>query len=220
MTDDDTRDLLADAAARGARYLAGLERRPVYPKAGDIDRLEQALKEALPDSPSAPSDVLALIDEQGSPATVASAGGRYFGFVTGGALPASLAANWLAGAWDQNAFSFASSPAAALFEVAALRWLKEALGLPEAADGALVTGATMANFTCLAAARHAVLRRAGWDVESRGLFGAPEVTVILGAEVHASVYKVLAMLGLGRDRRGEARALDRPHGDRVGDRLG
>ena len=217
MADDDTRDLLADAAARGTRYLAGLERRPVYPKAGDIDRLEQALKEPLPDSPSEPSEVLAFIDELGSPATVASAGGRYFGFVTGGSLQASLAANWLAGAWDQNAFSFASSPAAALFEVAALRWLKEALGLPEAAEGALVTGATMANFTCLAAARHEVLRRAGWDAEAQGLFGAPEITVMVGEEVHASVYKVLAMLGLGRDRvvRVPADAQGRMRADRM-----
>ncbi len=131
---------------------------------------------------------------------MASAGGRYFGFVTGGALPAALAANWLAGAWDQNAFSCMSSPAVALIEEAALRWLGEALALPAAAAGALVTGATMANFTCLAAARHRVLVRQGWDVERQGLMGAPEITIVVGDEAHVTIYKIIAMLGLGRDR--------------------
>ena len=200
MDREQRRRLLSEAAERGIRYLEGLADRPVFPEAGSIARLEAALQGPLSDGPTAPSEVLALIDGLGSPATVASAGGRYFGFVTGGALPASVAANWLAGAWDQNSFSFTSSPAAALFEEAALRWLKDALRLPRGAEGALVTGATMANFTCLAAARHHVLERAGWDVESRGLFGAPEVTVIVGQEVHATVRKVLAMLGLGGDR--------------------
>src|SRR3546814_4288719 len=104
-----------------------------------------------------------------SSATVASAGGRYFGFVTGGALPATVAAQYLAAAWDQNSFSFVSSPAVACFETAALRWVKEALELPQDAEGALVTGATMANFTCLAAARNRVLGQQGWDVERQGL---------------------------------------------------
>ena len=200
MNVDEIKDLLADAAARGARYLADLDARPVYPKAGDIARLEDALKAPLSDRPADASDVLSFIDEFGSPATVASAGGRYFGFVTGGALPATVAANWLAGAWDQNGFGFVSSPAVALFEEAALRWLKEVLGLSAGSEGALVTGATMANLTCLAAARHAVLRRAGWNVEGQGLFNAPEVTVIVGEEVHATIFKVLAILGFGRDR--------------------
>jgi hypothetical protein len=131
---------------------------------------------------------------------VASAGGRYFGFVTGGALPATLAAQYLAAAWDQNSFSYTSSPAIAGFETAALRWVKQALGLPMSAEGALVTGATLANFTCLAAARHRVLAAQGWDVERQGPFGAPPITVIVGEEAHATLYKVLAMLGLGRDR--------------------
>ncbi|MDP2621709.1 MAG: aminotransferase class V-fold PLP-dependent enzyme [Hyphomicrobiales bacterium] len=197
---DEIRALLADAAERGMRYLAGVAERRVYPEARSIERLEDILKAPFPDRPTEASKVILLIDEFGSPATVASAGGRYFGFVTGGALPATVAANWLAGAWDQNSFSFVSSPAAALFEEAALRWLKQALRLPAGAEGALVAGATMANFTCLAAARHEVLMRAGWDVERQGLFAAPEVTVIVGEEVHASVVKVLAMLGLGRER--------------------
>ena len=191
---------LADAARRATRYLDTLDGRPVFPDADNIARLESALDQAMPDGSTEPADVLAFIDEVGSPATVASAGGRYFGFVTGGALPASLAANWLAGAWDQNSFGPVSSPAIALFEEAALRWLKDCLGLPGDAEGALVTGATMANFTCLAAARHVVLQQAGWDVEASGLFGAPEITVVVGDEVHASLLKVLAMLGLGRER--------------------
>ena len=200
MHPDKTRNLLADAAERGIRYLTDLNARSVYPEASHIAHLEELLLAPLSDGPTDASEVLSFIDEFGSPATVASAGGRYFGFVTGGALPASLAANWLAGAWDQNCFGFVSSPTVALFEDAALRWLKDVLRLPDNAEGALVTGATMASFTCLAAARHEVLRHAGWDVESRGLFGAPEITVVVGDEVHASILKVLAMLGLGRDR--------------------
>lgn len=200
MPAEETRKLLADAAERGIRYLENLDARPVYPQASHIARLEEGLNAPLSDTPTDASEVLSFIDEFGSPATVASAGGRYFGFVTGGALPASVAANWLAGAWDQNCFGFVSSPAAALFEDAALRWLKDVLGLPASAEGALVTGATMANFTCLAAARHSVLNTAGWDVESRGLFDAPEITLIVGEEVHASILKIMALLGLGRNR--------------------
>ena len=200
MNDKDRRLLLSDAAARGIAYLNLLDQRPVFPGPEAVERLARALDGPLPEGPAAADEVLALIDQLGSPATVANAGGRYFGFVTGGALPAALAANWLAGAWDQNAFSRISSPAAALFEQAALRWLKEALALPAEAEGALVTGATMANFTALAAARHRVLAQAGWDVEARGLFGAPAIDVIVGEEVHGTVNKVLAMLGLGRER--------------------
>ena len=200
MHDEATRKLLADAAERGISYLENLDARPVYPQASHIARLEESLKAPLSDTPTDASEVLSFIDEFGSPATVASAGGRYFGFVTGGALPASVAANWLAGAWDQNCFGVVSSPAAALFEDAALRWLKDVLGLPASAEGALVTGATMANFTCLAAARHRVLNNVGWDVESQGLFDAPEITLIVGEEVHASMLKIMALLGLGRDR--------------------
>ena len=200
MSSETIRGLLADAAERATRYLETLDRRPVYPEAAAIERLRAALDAPLPAGPADAAAVLAIIDELGTPATVASAGGRYFGFVTGGALPATVAAQWLAAAWDQNCFSHVSSPAVATFEDAALRWLKDALHLPVTAAGALVTGATMANFTCLAAARHAVLARAGWDVERQGLFRAPEVTVVVGAEVHATIPKVLAMLGLGRDR--------------------
>ncbi len=218
MNDRDRRTLLNDAAERGIRYLDGLEQRPVFPSQEDIARLATALGDPLPDGPSAADDVLAFIDDFGSPATVANAGGRYFGFVTGGALPVTVATNWLAAAWDQNAFGHLSSPAVALFEQAALRWLKECLELPAEAEGTFTTGATMANFTGLAAARHAVLAKAGWDVGNQSLFGAPEITVIVGEEVHGSVLKVLALLGFGReklirvpvDRQGRMRADDLP----------
>lgn len=199
MSHNSTRALLIDAAQRGAAYLDGLPSRPVAPLPAAVERLTAALDAPLPEGPSDPAEVVAFLDTYGSPATVASAGGRYIGFVTGGALPASVAAQVLAAAWDQNAFSFVSSPAIARLEAAALGWVKEALGLP-AAEGALVTGATLANFTALAAARHRVLAKLGWDVERQGLFGAPEITVIIGEEAHASLMKVLALLGLGRDR--------------------
>lgn len=200
MSDSDIRTLLTEAARRATDYLESLGDRPVFPAADAVGRLRDALDAPLPAGPAVAAEVLAFIDEFGTPATVASAGGRYFGFVTGGALPATVAANWLAGAWDQNSFGGISSPAVAAFEEAALAWLKQVLDLPSEAAGTLVTGATMANFTGLAAARHRVLADAGWDVEADGLFGAPEITVIVGGEAHATLFKVLGLLGLGRSR--------------------
>jgi len=197
---DTTRDLLVDAAGRAATYLEQLQTRAVAADPAAVDRLISALDQPLPATPTGAAAVLEFVDAFGSPATVGCAGGRYFGFVTGGALPATVATNLLTTAWDQNSFSFVSSPAAAKFEDAALRWVKESLGLPAAAGGALVTGATMANFTALAAARNQVLKMANWDVDRDGLFGAPQITVYVGDEVHAVVFKVLSMLGLGRDR--------------------
>ncbi len=192
--------LLRDAAERGIAYLESLDERPVFPDEAARARLRQALDHPLPEAAASDIDVLEFLDEFGSPATVSSAGGRYFGFVTGSALPATLASNWLAGAWDQNSFGVNSSPAISMFENAAMRWIKQVLTLPGTAEGTFTTGATMANFTCLAAARHQQLKMAGWDVEADGLFGAPEITVIVGEEAHSSLYKVLSMLGLGRDR--------------------
>ncbi len=204
-------NLLTDAADRSIRYLAGLETRSVAPTPVALAQLA-ALDGTLPENPVAPTETLRLLDEFGSPATTAMAGPRFFGFVIGGALPATLAANWLAGAWDQNsalyratpgtAFSclYRATPATAAIEQTALRWLLDVLALPPTATGAFVTGATVANLCALAAARHAVLKRAGWDVEADGLFGAPPITVIVGAEVHPSVTKSLGILGLGRSR--------------------
>jgi glutamate/tyrosine decarboxylase-like PLP-dependent enzyme len=192
-------DLLRLSAERTIRYLAGLNQRGVAPTAAALDRLAE-LGGPLPEAPADPAEVLALLDRVGSPAATASAGGRYFGFVTGGALPAALAANWLAGAWDQNSFMIASSPLAAAFEEITQRWLLDVLALPPESGVGFVTGATMANLSALAAARHALLDRLGWDVEAQGLFGAPPITVIVGEEVHVSLLKALGLLGLGRGR--------------------
>jgi glutamate/tyrosine decarboxylase-like PLP-dependent enzyme len=192
-------NLLQDAAARATRYAAQIRERRVAPTPEDIARLD-ALGGPMPDEPADPASVLSLLDEVGSPATVATTGGRYFGFVNGGALPAAVAANWLAGAWDQNAALYVMSPVAARIEEIALEWLRGIFRFPETCGAGFVTGATMANFTCLAAARTALLARAGWDVEQDGLFGAPPLMVVVGGEVHVSLLKALSMLGLGRAR--------------------
>ncbi len=191
--------LLTGTAVRAARYVEGIPTRRVLPLPESIARLEGLGGPLLEDSCD-PATLIALLDDLGSPATVATTGGRYFGFVTGGALPGTLAANWLAGAWDQNGALTAMSPVAAKIEEITLAWLRDVLELPESAGAGFVTGGTMANFTGLAAARHALLDRAGWDVEDKGMFGAPEITVIVGGEVHIALLKALSMLGFGRTR--------------------
>jgi glutamate/tyrosine decarboxylase-like PLP-dependent enzyme len=193
-------NLFFDAAVRGMRYLGAIRGRRVAPDAEAVQRLH-ALGGALPDAPTDPARVLEMLDSVGSPATVANAGGRYFGFVNGGALPAARAASVLAAAWDQNAALRVMSPTAAVLEDICLGWLTDVLGLPGDCHGAFVTGATMANFSCLASARHQLLAREGWDVEADGLFGAPPLAVVVGDEVHVSVLKALGLLGLGRERR-------------------
>jgi glutamate/tyrosine decarboxylase-like PLP-dependent enzyme len=193
------RELLQDAAQRAIRYLGEVGERGVAPSPEATARLAQ-LGGPLPEGPTAAAEVLRLLDELGSPATVATAGRRFFGLVIGGSLPVTVAANWLAGAWDQNAFVTTTSPVAAAVERIALQWLLDIFHLPPECAGAFVTGATMANFTALAAARHALLRDAGWDVEAQGLFGAPPITVVVGEEAHPALFKALGMLGLGRER--------------------
>ena len=193
------RDVFLDAAQRGARYLSTIRDRRVAPSPDAVASLSK-LGGPLSDDGEDPRDVLALLDEVGSAGTVANAGGRYFGFVNGGALPTARAANVLAAAWDQNSGLRVMSPTAAALEEIALAWIVELLGLPPGTGAGFVTGATMASFTCLAAARHALLARAGWDVEAKGLFDAPVLTVVVGEEVHVSVLKALALLGLGRER--------------------
>ena len=190
--------VLREAAERALRYLDGLDGRSVAPSREALEQL-QLLGGELPQLGENADEVLALLDTYGSPATVASAGPRYFGFVIGGSLPATVAASWLASAWDQNAGLVAASPVAARLEEIALRWLLDVLQLPRGSAGAFVTGATMANFTALAAARHAVLARAGWDVEADGLNGSPPITIVVGAEAHATLLKSLALLGFGRN---------------------
>ena len=192
-------DLLLDAASRATRYLEGLDSRPVFPNSSDLAGMG-ALTGPLADAGIDPREVLALLDSAGSPATVASAGRRYFGFVVGGSLPAALAANWLAGAWDQPASMRISSPIGAKLEEITIGWLIDLLGLPPGTGAGFVTGATMANFAGLAAARHRVLATAGWDVEADGLAGAPSLRIIVGEEVHVTLLKSFGMLGLGRNR--------------------
>ena len=193
------RELLENAAQRAISYLEGLESRGVAPVPEAVAKLS-VLDEPLPDEPIQAETVLKILDEIGSPATYAMAGRRYFGFVIGGSLPVTLAANWLAGAWDQNSALYNAAPVTALLEQIALRWLVDIFNLPPECGGAFVTGATVANFSALAAARHAVLQQTGWNVEADGLFGAPPITVIIGEEAHPTVFKSLGLLGLGRKR--------------------
>jgi len=192
-------DILLSAARRGIRFLETISERPVAPRPEAIAALDQ-LDVPMPQDGTDPESLIEQLDALGSPATVATAGGRFFGFVIGGSLPAALAANWLAGAWDQNAGLWAGSPIGCALEIVTLRWLRELLGLSESWGGAFVTGATMANFSCLAAGRNAVLDAVGWDVERDGLYGAPEITVIVGEEAHPTLIKSLGLLGLGRER--------------------
>ena len=192
-------ELLEDAAKRAIAYLEGLNSRSVAPTPEAIGKLK-LLDERLPEELSDPARTLEFLDEVCSPASMAMAGPRFFGFVIGGSLPVSLAANWLAGAWDQNSAFYNATPATAQLEQVALRWLLDLFDLPRDCGGGFVTGATVANFTALAAARNAVLKRGGWNVEADGLFGAPPITVIVGGEVHVSPIKALGMLGLGRSR--------------------
>ena len=191
--------LLEDAARRASAYLDGLPTRSVAPLPAAIARLHE-LDHALPEGPQSAHAVLQQLDEFGSPATAAMAGGRFFGFVIGGAMPAALASNWLATAWDQNAALHGPTPAVAVFEQVALNWLLDILELPPTCAGAFVTGATQANLCGLAAARHAVLKQVGWDVEADGLFGAAPITVIVSNEAHPTLFKSLGVLGLGRSR--------------------
>jgi glutamate/tyrosine decarboxylase-like PLP-dependent enzyme len=192
-------DVLRFAAERAERYAREIGQRRVAPGEREIRELER-FREAFPEEPSDPRSVVATLDEFGSPATVATTGGRYFGFVNGGVLPAALGANWLAGAWDQNAGLRVMSPIAAELEDVVLRWVCDALHLPANCEGGLVTGATTANFTALAAARYALLQKAGWDVAEDGMFGAPPIEVVVGAEVHASLLKALSLAGFGKRR--------------------
>jgi glutamate/tyrosine decarboxylase-like PLP-dependent enzyme len=197
--DDPRAALLADAAERAGRYLRQLADRPVNAPPEAVLALDE-LDFPLPEAGLEPSRVLALLDDVGSAATVASAGPRYFGFVIGGAWPIAVAASWLLAAWDQNAALSVMSPVATRLDSVAIEWVCQLLGLPAGTSGGFVSGATMANAACLASARDAVLAKAGWDAASFGLVGAPPVQVVVGAEVHATVLKALGLIGLGRGR--------------------
>lgn len=175
-------ELLQETARRAIVYVRSVRDRPVTASAQALRGLDE-LKHSLPRTGLDAGEVLRRLDEIGSPATIATTGGRFFGLVTGGALPATIAANWLASAWDQNACFRWTSPIAATLEDVSLRWLGDLFGLPDDVGGAFVTGASMANLAALASARHALLSRQDWDVEARGLYRAPELRVIVGGEV-------------------------------------
>ncbi|MBS1841147.1 MAG: aminotransferase class V-fold PLP-dependent enzyme, partial [Acidobacteria bacterium] len=195
----DTSAVLKLAAECGVRYAQEVKDRKVSPSAEAIAALGR-LRENFPETTTDARRVVEMLDEIAGPATVATTGGKYFGFVIGGVLPAAMAANWLAAAWGQNAALRVMSPAAAELEDIVLRWICDALRLPPDCDGGLVTCATAANFCGLAAARSALLAREGWDVESDGMFGAPPIEVIVGDEYHASMQKALSMVGFGKNR--------------------
>lgn len=196
---DSYREVLSDACTRAQRYLETIASRRVAVSRNAMENLA-ALGTPLPDQSQEPKQLLELLDEVGSPATCASMGRRFFGGVIGGALPVTVAAHWLADAWDQNACLFEFSPVGCYLEDVVLGWLVDLFGLPLSCGGALVTGTQMADVTALAAARLSVLQKVGWDVEGDGLFGAPPITVVVGEEVHATMLKALAILGLGRKR--------------------
>jgi glutamate/tyrosine decarboxylase-like PLP-dependent enzyme len=196
---DVTTEALDFAEERARAYLRHTGFRKVYPSEDALSKLPR-FREPMPELPSRPADVVRMLDELGSPATVATTGGRYFGFVIGGTLPASLAANRLVSTWDQNAAFRVMSPVAAEIEEVALRWVCEIFGIEPNCEGGMVTDATAANFTALASARHALLGRSGWDVAADGMFGAPPIEVVVGEEVHASVLKALNLAGFGQKR--------------------
>jgi glutamate/tyrosine decarboxylase-like PLP-dependent enzyme len=197
MTDRD--DLLKRTAELAAGFLDRLPDRPVWPPV-DLAELRAALGGPLPEHSEEPRRVVETLSAVADPGLVGSAGPRYFGCVVGGGVPAALAADWLTSAWDQNAGLYALSPSAAVVEEVAATWLIDLFGLPQDSSVGFVTGATMANFTAIAAARHAVLDRVGWNVEEDGLIDAPPIAVVVGDEAHVTIFVSLQMLGLGRAR--------------------
>ncbi len=192
-------EVLRRAAELALSFREGLPDRAVG-AATTHAALRAALGGPIPEDGVEPMRVIEELAAAADPGLIAMAGPRYFGFVIGGSIPSTVAADWLTAAWDQNAGIYQAGPSASVVEEVAAEWLLELLGLPATASVGFVTGAQMANFTCLAAARHAVLERAGWDVEADGLVGAPPVTVIVGEEAHATVLTALGYLGLGRER--------------------
>jgi glutamate/tyrosine decarboxylase-like PLP-dependent enzyme len=195
---DDPR-VLKRASELAAEFLSQLPERPVgRPIAPEA--LHATLGVELSERGEDPVSVIDALAEAIDPGLVATAGPRYFGFVIGGSLPVAVATEWLVAAWDQNAGSYVAAPGAAVVEEVAGAWLRDLFGIPSNATTGFVTGATMANFTGLAAARHAVLARVGYDVEAKGLFGAPPITVLVGDEAHSTIFVALRMLGLGDER--------------------
>jgi glutamate/tyrosine decarboxylase-like PLP-dependent enzyme len=193
------RGILDRAHEHATQYLDGVRAMRAVPDAEALQGLE-SLPASLPEGPMDPRQIVDLLHRLGSPATVPYGGGRYFGFVNGGSLPAAVAARWLSDAWDQNAALHVMSPVSSALETACEKWLVSLLGLPSGTAAGLVGGTSVATLCGLAAGRDELLKRAGWDCGARGLFGAPQIRVVIGEQAHASVFKALGLLGLGRDR--------------------
>jgi len=191
------RKLFDDAQQAACGYLEGVRGMDAFPS-GESLALLDGLVEPMPTEPGSAAEILRLLDEVGSPNTVAHTGGRYFGFVNGGVMPVALAATWLADAWDQNAALYVMSPIASALEDICEKWMVELLGLPDGTAAGFVSGSSTAIICGLAAARNTLLSRQGWDVAANGLFGAPPVRVVVGEQAHSSVWKALSMLGLGK----------------------
>ncbi len=192
----DERELLRRTAEIAADFVESLDQRPVWPPAS-VEELRATLGGDLPEGPTDPLHVIEALADAAEKGVVAIPGGRYFGFVIGGSVPAALAADWLTSTWDQNAGLVVAGPSAAVVEEVAGSWLKQLLGIPASASFAFVTGCQMAHATCLAAARHHVLAQVGWDVERDGLSGGPPIRVVAGAKRHVTVDRALRLLGLG-----------------------
>ena len=197
--DESLRRLLEDAAKRGIDYREQSVSRAVAPTNEALESIQDFL-EPLPENGVGASEVLAQLDAVGTPAAVTMTGPRFFGFVIGGSLPVTLASNWLTSAWDQNDVMYEVTPATATLERVAMDWMIDLFGLPAGTGAAFVTGATVANFSALAAARNRVYADVGWNVEADGLIGAPPLTILVGEEVHPTVIKGVGLLGFGRDR--------------------
>jgi glutamate/tyrosine decarboxylase-like PLP-dependent enzyme len=191
--------VLSDVARRSQRYLVSLAERSVVPNDEALAALA-AFDTPLQDAPITAEALIEELDRVGAPATVAIAGPRYFGFVNSGAIPAALAANWLSTSWEQHGGFQVASPGSSALERVAMRWIVALLGLPDDSQGGFVTGTTAAHIATLTAARDALLERVGWNTRADGLFGAPPITVVVGGETHSTLFKALAVVGLGRQR--------------------
>jgi len=189
-------EFLESVKQKALHYIENIDNRKVFPSHEAINNLS-LFNEPMPEKPTEPNKTIDFLNKYGRVASVASTGGRYFGFVIGGVVPAALGASWLASTWDQNAGIWVASPIASKIEDVTLNWLKELLRLPKSSEGALVTGTTMANFVALSAARNKLLKDSGWDIDEKGLYEAPPIKIIVGKEVHTTIYKAIKMLGLG-----------------------
>ncbi len=192
------KDIFRQAQKYAFDYADNVLERNVYPMADAIADLDKFVEE-LPESSGNAGELLAQLNHYGTPASVAQTGGRYFGFVNGGVIPASLAARWLSDFWDQNTALYVMSPITAKLEEVSESWLKKLLGLPEKVVAGFVSGSSLAIFCGLAAARYRIFQKNDWDINKKGFYGAPKIRVVAGCQAHGTVVKAIALLGLGTD---------------------